>query len=78
MTKDKIHHALVNYAIVVGIALLWCVRYAIAFAIIISIGKEIYDTYKRNATGFNLKDLIADGVGITLGLLTYLIVKLLW
>lgn len=74
--KDKILHALINYIIVVALALLWCTIGAILTAVVVSIGKEIYDEYKANATGFDLLDLVADGTGIVLGLLTYLITQL--
>lgn len=76
IAKDKILHALINYIIVVVLSLLWCTMGAILTAVVVSIGKEIYDTYKANATGFDLFDLVADGTGIVLGLLTYLISQL--
>lgn len=74
--KDKILHALINYIIVVVLSLLWCTIGAILTAVVVSIGIEIYDSYKANATGFDLLDLVADGTGIVLGLLTYLITQL--
>ena len=76
IAKDKILHALINYIIVVALSLLWCTLGAILTAVVVSIGKEIYDSYKANATGFDLIDLVADGTGIVLGLLTYLISQL--
>lgn len=76
IAKDKILHALINYIIVVALSLLWCTLGAILTAVVVSIGKEIYDEYKANATGFDLLDLVADGTGIVLGLLTYLISQL--
>ena len=76
IAKDKILHALINYIIVVVLSLLWCTLGAILTAVVVSIGKEIYDEYKANATGFDLLDLVADGTGIVLGLLTYLITQL--
>ena len=77
MERDKIKHTAINYIIVVALSLLWCNIGAILTAIVVSIGKEIYDKYKTNATGFDLRDLIADGVGIVLGLLTILIVQVI-
>lgn len=77
MERDKIKHATINYIIVVALSLLWCNIGAILTAVVVSVAKEIYDKYKTNATGFDLRDLIADGVGIVLGLTTILILKLL-
>lgn len=74
MTKDKIQHALINLGIVAGFSLLWCPKGAIAIALIVSVAKEIYDEYKTNATGFDIQDLIADSIGIILGLLTFIII----
>lgn len=74
MTKDKIQHALINLGIVAVFSLLWCPKSAIAIALIVSVAKEIYDEYKTNATGFDTQDLIADCIGIILGLLTFLII----
>lgn len=77
MERDKIKHTAINYIIVVALSLLWCTIGAILAAVIVSVGKEIYDKYKTNATGFDLRDLIADGVGIVLGVLTILIVQVI-
>lgn len=75
MERDKIKHTAINYIIVVALSLLWCTLGAILTAAFVSVGKEIYDKYKTNATGFDLRDLLADGVGIVLGLMTILILK---
>ena len=77
MERDKIKHTAINYIIVVALSLLWCTIGAILTAVVVSVGKEIYDKYKTNATGFDLRDLIADGVGIVLGVLTILIVQVI-
>lgn len=69
---DKKAHALVNFAITVILSLLWCTLAAIITAVIVSLAKEVYDEYKTNATGFDMYDLVADGVGIIFGLLIVL------
>lgn len=76
MERDKIKHTATNYIIVVALSLLWCNIGAILTAVVASVGKEFYDKYKTNATGFDLRDLIADAVGIVFGLMTILILKL--
>lgn len=78
MEIDKIKHTAINYIIVVALSLLWCNIGAILTAVVVSVGKEIYDSYKANATGFDLRDLIADGVGIVFGLISILIVQVIW
>ncbi len=47
----------------------------IGITLLIGIGKEIYDVYKTNPTGFDLKDLLADSLGI---FSSYLIKKLIF
>ena len=40
---------------------------AIAVCVVLSLGKEVYDSVKPNATGFSLPDLVADMGGIIVG-----------
>lgn len=62
---DKNLHALVNTIIVVLVGLLLNPIAGVILAAIISIAKEIYD---KKTTGFDYQDLIADSIGILLGL----------
>lgn len=47
----------------------------IGITLLVGIGKEIYDVYKTNPTGFDLKDLLADSLGI---ISSYLIKSLIF
>ena len=73
MSTDKKLHFLVSLILVLG---LWQVIgwWSIPAAILVGIGKEIYD---RNTTGFDKKDLLADAVGILAGLIYELLISLL-
>lgn len=62
---DKNLHALVNTIIVLLVGLLLNPIVGVIIAAIISIAKEIYD---KKTTGFDYQDLIADSIGILLGL----------
>lgn len=62
---DKNLHALVNTIIVLLVGLLLNPITGVIIATIISIAKEIYD---KKTTGFDYQDLIADSIGILLGL----------
>ena len=80
MTKDKIQHFCVSMAIAIeviwlclplgkGVALCCCVL-AVALA---GIGKECYDCIKKDSTGFDLKDLFADLLGMIAGVIISLL-----
>ena len=45
-----------------------------AIATIIFIGKEIYDIYKPNPTGFDIKDLLADYTGFSILIILKLLI----
>lgn len=64
---DKILHFVVMAAISATLffAINPCVAFALCLAI--SIGKEVYDCFKKNPTGFDLWDLAADMVGVLCG-----------
>lgn len=73
---DKILHFVVMAVIsaILFLAINSWVAFAISF--IISVGKEIYDCFKKHPTGFDLYDLVADMLGIFIGLLISMQVKL--
>ena len=50
-----------------------CIGYGVTMAV--SIGKEIYDCYKTNPTGFSLGDLMADLLGVIVGMVVVIIVE---
>lgn len=65
---DKIQHAAGSAAIVVVTSPFFAnsdhpVLYPFLTAMAIGVAKEIYDTKKKNPTGFNMQDLAADAVG---------------
>lgn len=49
-----------------------CIGYGVTMAV--SIGKEIYDTHKPKPTGFSLGDLMADLLGVIVGMVVVIIV----
>lgn len=65
---DKNCHSIVNIIIVLIIGLLINPLIGVIVAVIVSVGKEIYDKIRPNGTGFDYQDLIADAIGILLGL----------
>lgn len=70
--KDKIYHIVANYTMIMTFLLFTNIFIAIALSILISVGKELYDKHSYGL--FSYSDLIADGLGITLGII---IIKLL-
>lgn len=62
--NDKKLHVLVSLILVLA---LWQVIgwWSIPVAILVGVGKEMYD---KKTTGFDKNDLIADGAGIFIGL----------
>ena len=69
---DKIAHACI-IAGVMQLSNFMPIVLVIIFACIISIGKEIADTYKPKPTGFSLGDLLADFIGMIVGIIIYLL-----
>lgn len=66
--NDKLKHVLVNFAIVLVVGV-FNLKVGVALAIVASISKELYDKYRPNGSGWNWKDLIADLIGIVIGIL---------
>lgn len=66
---DKYLHFTVMMVTSLLLCLLIMPIWALAICVIISVGKEVYDCYKENPTGFDLDDLIADLFGILVGML---------
>lgn len=60
---DKLEHIAVSMAVSVLSPLL---------AIIVAVGKEVYDHYCRG--GFDVKDLMADAVGIIIGSIIHFVI----
>lgn len=73
---DKILHFVVMAAISATLFLAISPLVAFAISFIISVGKEIYDCFKKHPTGFDLYDLAADILGIFTGLLISMQIKL--
>lgn len=68
--EDKILHVGINVLIMQMGQFPWWINLLIA--IIFSIGKELSDKYLKH-TYFDCKDLMADAVGIIIGLIIHLI-----
>lgn len=73
--KDKILHFMVSMAIAILVVLLClplgtiaAVGITVCVCSIAGIGKEIYDCKKDNPTGFDWKDLLADLIGMIVGI----------
>lgn len=74
---DKVLHAQTNF-IVVTLASIWSLWLAVAIAVVLSIGKEVFDYFRYGREVDNFKrmvigDLIADGIGIIGGIIWNLI-----
>lgn len=70
--RDKIYHITVNFIIVLILGVLFGPAIGLASSIIVSLGKEIYDEYRPNGTGWDWKDLLADLIGMIIGLFVIL------
>ena len=74
---DKLLHVQTNF-IVVTLASIWSLWLAVAIAVVLSIGKEVFDYFRYGREVDNFKrmvigDLIADAVGIIGGIIWNLI-----
>lgn len=65
---DKRRHLAVNLVIVMFLGGLVNPVIGVAIAVLLSVGKEVYDEYRPNGTGWSWNDLVADLIGILLGL----------
>lgn len=65
---DKRRHLAVNLIIVIFLGGLVNPIIGVIVAVLLSIGKEVYDEYRPNGTGWDWNDLVADLIGILLGL----------
>ena len=74
---DKVLHAQTNF-IIVTVASMWSLWIAVGLAIVLSVGKEVFDYFRYGREVDNFKtmvigDLIADAVGIVGGIIWNLI-----
>ena len=69
---DKILHAFVCAFLVSLMASVLALDLAILITLVIGIAKEAIDAIRKDGTGFDLYDLLADIVGITIGSLLWL------
>ena len=70
----KIRHDLILH-FMVGLAfgllyLILPILHTVLIASVIFIGKEVWDKYKPQPTGFDLLDLLADYIGLTISIFT--------
>lgn len=66
--KDKMYHIAANFIIVLFLGVLFSPAVGLGAALIASLGKEIYKEYKVDGSGWNIHTLIADVIGMVLGL----------
>ena len=72
---DLIMHFIVSFMICCCLSLIFMASlWGIILTMIIGIGKEIYDVFKVNPTGFDLLDLLADLLGAGVGYLLILLI----
>ena len=70
MQEDKLYHIVAEFLITVAIGLFIGILAGIVVALFIGILKEVYDKYF--GSGFSWGDIVADLVGIGLGILCLL------
>lgn len=70
-TNTKIKCVLINFIIILIVGV-FSLKAGVILALLASLAKEIYDEYNSDGTGWNWEDLIADVIGITLGILIVL------
>ncbi len=66
---DYILHFMVGLAFGL-LYLILSLLHTVLIASVVFIGKEVWDKYKPNPTGFDWLDLIADYLGLTISILT--------
>ena len=66
--NNKLKHVLISFAIVLVVGV-FNLKVGVALAMVASISKELYDKYRSNGSGWDWKDLIADLIGIVIGIL---------
>lgn len=73
ITTDKYLHFGVSAALALCACCFAPVWVSILIVATIGVAKEVYDIFKTNPTGFDYKDLIADAIGIAVGVGLYLL-----
>lgn len=68
-TNDKVKHLLCNFIIVIAFGLMFNPAIGLGLALVVSLLKEVYDEYRENGTGWDWNDIVADIIGIMLGLI---------
>lgn len=67
LKNDKVLHLICNFIIVVVLGFTFNIVTGISVALIVSLSKELYDEIKYK--GWSWDDLIADLIGIVLGII---------
>lgn len=70
--RDKIYHLVVNVLMMLIIGIIFNIVSAIIVSILVSISKELYDEIYEDGSGWDWYDLIADAIGIVIGILILL------
>lgn len=64
---DKILHFVIMALISGTLFLAFPLWLALVLCAIIAVGKEVYDCFKQNPTGFDWYDILADAIGVIYG-----------
>ena len=67
-SNDKFAHFICNFLIAVILGIIFNPVIGLAGAIIASLCKETYDEFTEDGSGWDWKDIIADLLGIVIGL----------
>lgn len=70
--KDKILHFICCFLIVIIVGVMSLPVIGLSAGIIVALLKETYDEFREGGTGWDWKDIIADFIGIILGILIIL------
>lgn len=70
--EDKIKHVVISSALVAGLSMLAPLWLTVVFTMLIGLGKELLDLFYYRS-GFCWYDMLANGIGCTLGLVFLLL-----
>lgn len=71
--SDKVLHAVISFGVMLAVGMFFPMWVAVAVTVILGAGKELADEYILK-TGWDIRDVIADAVGLVAALV-FLIVR---
>ena len=75
LEKDKLAHIFVSYSIVLTLAQVLPLLVVIILTVLVGVAKEIYDYYYPKIHTADIKDIIADIVGVAIATVYILLTK---